>query len=122
MPARPGGTAIGILKPAEPLEGSTCTELDCTLEEIPAAPDADVESDDLGTLGAGFAAFGSLLLTEALVEDDAEVVDLLSVEELAANTVPVEDVSALMFSTPKTTKIRLKNNRVLVCLNMFFLL
>jgi len=35
MPARPGGTAIGILKPAEPLNGSTCTDEACTFVAIP---------------------------------------------------------------------------------------
>ncbi len=36
MPARPGGTCIGILKLADPLEGSTCTDAACTLELTPA--------------------------------------------------------------------------------------
>ena len=126
MPARPGGTAIGMLNPAEPLEGSTCTEADCTLEEIPAELDADGLSDDLGVFltGAASVDFIILLLAETMeelavsVKGDVDTDALL--EEPDGWIIPVEAGSALISDAPKAIKIRPKNNRLLECLSIFF--
>jgi hypothetical protein len=71
-----------MLKDAEPLEGSTCTDADCTLVLTPALLAGDVVSAVVTVLAltAGAADFAVVLLAEVveelavLVEVDAEFV------------------------------------------------
>ena len=63
-----------MLKLAEPLEGSTCTDADCTLELTPALLAPDEASSGLGVPGLdGAVGFTTVLLEEAVLGVSLEI-------------------------------------------------